>query len=674
MIGVYYYPEQFPENQWERDIRHIGRIGMKHIHLAEFAWIHLQPEEGVFEFGWLDRVVELADQNKLKIVLCTPTATPPVWMVTSYPEILMVKETMTRVTHGSRAHRCVNASVFKEFSNRITTAIAKRYGQHPAVMGWQLDNEIGHYENSACYCDACHQHFIAYLKEKYVKISELNRNWAGDFWSQNYQSFEQVDFPNPYTLPYLPNEHALLDFKRFYSLSLSRFLEEQSQILRTYINDNMWITHNFMMNAPHHFAGHVTSGLDLYTLTIYPVAGIYQGEEKREVHRIGNPYNIALNHDATRSHNGRWGIMEQQPGQVNWGPHNLRPYPGSTRLWLWTAIGHGAEFLDTYRFRQPLSGSEQYHQGITNLDGVTLSSGGEEFVKMAEELQTLEHLIDDRKSCDGIERQKRVALCIDWDSLTALAIHPQSTLFSPFHCLEYFYRGFKRLGLGVDIIYADSIDEIFSYELTCMVLVDLADDHIVDTVSSYAAGGGHVILSPRNFSRLANGHFPEMKYAHRIEKLTGCLFEGYDVMPTGHRGEIDLPGDGKKISWQAWAEQVRPPEQSEIFAIHADQFYKGQAASFTTAKGKGRISYIGFSEQDGVAMLVKRYTRYTFPESRTLPDQTLFMQRGTLGFFLNYNDHEVKLPQYLYQQGTLILGNKVVAPADVAIIRYGSRD
>ncbi|BHH84524.1 beta-galactosidase [Desulforhopalus sp. 52FAK] len=670
MIGVYYYPEQWPEAQWERDIQNISKCGMKHIHLAEFSWIHLQPNEDEFDFHWLNRAIDLADKHNLKVVLCTPTATPPIWMTKNHPEILMVKETGARVTHGSRAHRCVNSEKFRMFSERIATEMAKRYGQHPAVIGWQIDNEIGHYENGGCYCNSCQQKFTHFLKNKYKNIEELNKNWAGDFWSQNYQSFEQIELPNAYALPYLPNEHALLDFKRFFSLSLSDYLEDQSEILRKHINEKMWITHNFMKDDPHHFAGHVKSGLDLYTLTIYPVAGLYHGQQGRELHRIGDPYNIAFNHDKTRSHNGRWGIMEQQPGQVNWGPHNVRPYPGSTRLWLWTAIAHGAEFLDTYRYRQPLGGSEQYHEGITTLDGVGLSPGGQDFIKTAEELQSLEELLNSEKTGTACHTQNRIALCIDWDSLTALSIHPQSELFSPHQCLEYFYRGCKRLGLEVDIIYPENIEQIFSYELTCVVLVDLASDHFVDTISRYVAEGGHTILSPRNFSRLTNGHFPEIEYSQRFEQLTGCVFQGYDVMIPGHKGKIDLPADSKSITWQAWAEQVLPPDNSEIFALHADQFYQGQTASFTMKKGKGRISYIGFAEKEGVATLMERYIKYTFPKSPVLPDNTLFTRQGFLGFFLNYNDHGVTLPAEILKNGKLLLGERQVGPADLAIVQY----
>lgn len=669
MIGVYYYPEQWPEEQWERDIQNIAKHGMKHIHLAEFAWCHLEPEEGRFDFSWLDTVVQLASDNGLDIVLCTPTATPPIWMTKNYPEILMVKETQTRVTHGSRAHRCVNSKVFQQFSSKIGTELAQRYGDHPSVIGWQLDNEIGHYANGGCWCDSCTKGFVEFLRDKYGNIENLNRNWAGDFWSQNYQSFEQIDLPNHYDLPYLPNEHAVLDFKTFHSLSLSRYLEEQSAVLKKHIADRMWVTHNFMKDDPFHFAGHVKKGLDMYTLTIYPVAGLYKGVEGRELHRLGSPYNIALNHDRTRSHNGRWGIMEQQPGQVNWGPHNLRPYPGTTRLWLWTALAHGAEFLDTYRYRQPLAGCEQYHEGITTLDGVELSAGGADFVQTAAELEQFHKqlLSADKK---GEKKQERIALCFDWNSLTALSIHPQSESFDPWQGLEYFYAACKRLGLAVDIIYSENIEKIFEYKLACTAFIDLAEDDLVEELDRFVEQGGHLILSARSFSRLANGHFPEQNYCNRLEQLSGCTFKGYDVLLPGHEGILHHTKEKRETVWNIWAEQVEPPVGADILATYANQFYLGDTAAFTGKRGAGRVSYIGVVEETAIEMLMRQCVQYTFTEAELLPENCIFMGRGDLGIFLNYNDSPVTVPEHLFESGKLLLGSEELAPAEVALIDY----
>lgn len=665
MIGVYYYPEQWPVAQWERDINNIRALGMKHIHMAEFAWTHLEPEEDNFQFKWLDKAITLAENAGLDIILCTPTATPPVWLSENYPDSLMIRENGRRVTHGSRAHRCVNSHRFNQYAERITTKIAERYGNHSSVIGWQIDNEIGHYDKAPCYCDDCRRQFITYLKDRYQSIYELNVSWGGDFWSQNYQEFDQIQLPNTQTLPYSPNEHALLDFRRFFSISLSRFLERQSALLKKYIQPKAWITHNFMTDDPMHFPGHVQEGLDLYTLTIYPVAGLYQGEPGRELQRIGDPYGISFKHDYTRSFNGKWGIMEQQPGQVNWGPYNLRPYPRTTRLWLWTAVAHGADLLDTYRYRQPRCGSEQYHEGIVGLDGTSLSAGGEDFVQVASELDEIQSMFEE----DSPITQRKAALFVDWDSLTAIEIHPQSRAFDGQACVERFYRSLKRLGFHIDILFQDKDYDLSQYDVVCAALVDLVDQKLINDWKNYTKSGGQLILSPRTATRDRFGHFPEEPYANLLSGLCGEKLVGYDVMPEGHQGTIQLNHSKTQIHWNTWAEQFEIGEGAIPLATFTDQFYKGSIASFKKNIGKGSVTVIGFDQTEGICSLVEKSLLESFSDLIVLDDHTLFEIRGSAGIFMNYNDKPVNLPKSILQLGMLVIGSDPVPEAGVAIIK-----
>ncbi len=669
MIGVYYYPEQWPEDQWEKDIQNIKQMGMKHIHLAEFAWIHLEPKEGDYDFAWLDRIIKIAEKNHLNIILGTPTATPPIWMSHKYPNTLMVRQNGQRVSHGSRAHRCVNSVSFNSFAEKMTQVLGKKYGSLDSVKGWQIDNELGHYTNGPCYCEDCLESFRVYLNDRYGNIKRLNKAWGGDFWSQNYQEFDQIQFPNLETLAYVPNEHALLDFKRFFSISLSRFLTRQSKVLRPHLHNDAWITHNFMKDDPNHFPGHVKKGLDLYTLTIYPVAGLYTGESDlepgRELHRLGDPMNIALNHDLMRSYNGRWGIMEQQPGQVNWGPCNTRPYPGTTRLWLWTAIAHGASFLDTYRYRQPLSGAEQYHEGMVGLDGETLTQGGRDFSMVAADLETFTPHLDDTIPFD----QKKAAILMDWDSLTMLFIHPQNDQFNPRSSFLNYYSALKRLGFDIDILHTDNDVDLNSYSVVCTGLVDLLDDNTIDQWKRYIGSGGHLILTLRTGTRYPNGHFPQMAYGQRVTDLTGAKIVGYDVLPDPHQGSIELINSKKKIKWHTWAEQYEVDSQSRVLAIFSDQFYKGDIAAFKKRIKKGSLTCIGFDQKEGINDLVYESLAEEFPRLFILPDQTLFRVQGSLGIFLNYNDQPVEIPKELLAQFKPINGKLELKPAGISIMK-----
>ncbi|MCP4296165.1 MAG: beta-galactosidase [Proteobacteria bacterium] len=666
MIGVYYYPEQWPRDQWERDIRNIKKMGMHYIHMAEFSWIHLEPVEGTFSFDWLDQAIDLAIKEDLKIILCTPTATPPVWMSHNYPETLMVKKNGRRVTHGSRAQRCVNSKLFNQFSEKIGQQFGKRYGMNPAIVGWQLDNEVGHYSEAPCYCDSCHSSFIEYLKSRYQNIENLNEAWAGDFWSQNYQNFDQIHLPNQESLPYLPNEHALLDFQRFYSLSLAGYLERQSEFLRPYLHKNTWITHNFMKDDPWFFPGHIKKGIDLYTLSLYPVAGLYQGVPKRELHRLGDPYVISFNHDSIATHNGHWGVMEQQPGQVNWGPRNVRPYPGTTRLWLWTAIAHGAEHLNSYRYRQPRSGAEQYHEGLVGLDGIKFSSGGRDFTKVSEELDSFKYLFDQSTDIE----QLKAAFLVDWDSIRAINNHPQSESFDAHDCLNRFYKALKKLGLAVDIIHPHQNRDLSQYSILCIGLVDLTEDHQILEWQEFVQQGGHLILSPRIATRNQDGHFPETEYGQRLKSLTGASLDGYDMMLDGEAGTLQLSRSGKEISWSRWGEQYDITPDMEPLALFTDQFYKGKVAAFKKRIADGTLTCIGFDQSEGIEKLISESLMEEFDQICPLPEQSLFMIRGNLGIFLNYNDQPVLIPDRLLSSGEIISGSSQVQPADLCLIKY----
>lgn len=668
MIGTYYYPEQWPSKDWAADFKRMRAMGLRHVHMAEFAWVQLEPREGEFRFDWLDAAVDLAEANDLDIILCTPTATPPVWVALDYPDALMVRANGRRVTHGSRAQRCVNAPAFNRLAGRITTKMAQRYGQLGRVIGWQLDNEIGHYVNAPCHCPACERAFRQYLQARYGEIGTLNQAWGTDFWSQNYDSFDQIALPNPETLAYLPNEHALLDFRRFFSRSQARFLERQATLLRRHIAARAWVTHNFIAGDNQVHPRHVTGGLDLFTLTLYPVAGRFSGRTGAECFRIGDPMALAFHHDFARGHNGRWGVMEQQPGQVNWGPHNCRPFPGAVRLWLWTAVAHGAELLDTYRFRQPRCGCEQYHAGLIHLDGTSVTAGGREFSQVAAELETLAALVTAPTSSGA--KMQRAAILHDWESLTALAIHPQTDRFDPVAAWLRYYAALKQLGFEVVVLSPERRRplDLSRYAVLCVPYVDLVAPQWLAEWSRYVDGGGHLILSARSATRDRKGHFPKTRYGQWVMDLVGARLEGYDVLPVGQQGRIALP-DGSTHPWEVWAEQWQPPADAEILATFGDQFYAGRAAAFQRDLGEGRLSLIGVDAAGLTERLVQTAIISRRPDRVPLPENCLFHTRGELGIFLNYADRPVRVPDHLHRGAPPLVGELNLPPAGVCIWR-----
>jgi beta-galactosidase len=365
-IGTYYYPEQWPRDQWERDLDNIKKMGLTVVHMGEFAWFDMEPSPGQFKLDWLEDAVDLCAARGLEVILCTPSASPPIWLAEQHPETLPVTRHGT-ATFGGRRHYNPLAPAMREATARIVTALADRFGDHPAIIGWQLDNEYAnHFDQS----DVTHRAFQDWLKRKYATIDALNKAWGNQFWNAYYTDFAQVRMPRDRDHEY-GNPHQRLDASRFWSWAWADFNKLQADILKPKVGDR-WITTNYMSFHPDANPGDMSEDLSMYTWNSYPVHGFGKIPHD-ETHRIGDPNQIGLMHDTMRSYTGRFGMLELQPGQVNWSPIPMLVYPGAVRLWLWTAFAHGAEVVTTYRYRQPLWGVEQWHHGLVGTDGFTPS-------------------------------------------------------------------------------------------------------------------------------------------------------------------------------------------------------------------------------------------------------------------------------------------------------------
>ena len=220
-LGSYYYPEQWDSSQWERDLKKMSEMGIKFTHFAEFAWSMMEPEEGEYHFEWLDRAVSLAEKYGLKVIMCTPTPTPPVWLSKKYPDILIQRDNGVTIQHGRRQHASWSSDRYRHYVENIVSRLAIHYGNNPTVIGWQIDNEPGHY-GVVDYSENAQAKFRIWLQKKYGTIDKLNDTWGASFWSETYQNFEQVRLPNQQEVPDKANPHAMLDLNRFMALSICR--------------------------------------------------------------------------------------------------------------------------------------------------------------------------------------------------------------------------------------------------------------------------------------------------------------------------------------------------------------------------------------------------------------------------------------------------------------------
>lgn len=452
MLGVCYYPEQWPENLWADDARRMADLGLKYVRIGEFAWSVIEPTPGTFDWAWLDRAVETLGKAGLKIVMGTPTATPPKWLIDRHPDVLPVDEHGRLRRFGSRRHYCFSSRTFRAESRRISEAVAQRYGRHEAVAGWQTDNEYGCHDTVRSYSPDAALAFREWLRARYGDVGALNAAWGNRFWSMEYRSFDEIDLPMAAVTELNPSHR--LDFFRFSSDQVASFNAEQVEILRRH-SPGRFITHNFMgafLDFDHY---KTCEPLDLASWDSYPLGftdslpmtGFSEAERVRYA-ATGHPDISAFHHDLYRGvGRGRFWVMEQQPGPVNWALWNPGPAPGMVRLWAWEALAHGAEVVSFFRWRQAPFAQEQMHAGLNRPDNV-LDVGGREAGVVARELDADWW----REAIAAPPGQAPVALVFDYDASWMHAIQPQGRSFSYLALVFNWYTALRQRGVDVDIV------------------------------------------------------------------------------------------------------------------------------------------------------------------------------------------------------------------------------
>ena len=349
MLGVCYYPEHWPEEMWARDAQRMRELGLTYVRIGEFAWGRIEKSEGQFTWEWMDRAIDTLGAAGLKVVLGTPTATPPKWLCEKYPDILPVDiHTGLRRGFGSRRHYDFSSETYLAQAKRISSAMAHRYGAHPHVAGWQTDNELCCHDTTLSASPAARDAFRIWCANRYATIEALNAAWGNVFWSMEYNSFEQIELPF-FTVCETNPAHRLA-YRRFASDQVICFHDVMIAAIRAHAGSGQWVTHNIIPPATTGVDNAaLTRGLDFVSYDNYPLGFSDQlmakspTEEWQPFMRTGHPDLAALNFDSVRGlSKGAWWVMEQQPGPVNWAPHNPRPAPGMIRHWTLQAFAHGA--------------------------------------------------------------------------------------------------------------------------------------------------------------------------------------------------------------------------------------------------------------------------------------------------------------------------------------------
>jgi len=645
-LGVCYYPEHWPKERWARDAVMMREAGLAFVRIGEFAWSRLEPSPGRYDFAWLREAIETLHAAGLRVVLGTPTATPPKWLVDQMPDMLALDKEGRPRGFGSRRHYCFSHAGYGRECARIVTALAEEFGDHPGVAAWQTDNEYGCHDTVESYSPAAREAFRLWCAETHRDIGALNEAWGNVFWSMEFSSFDEIELPNLTVTQ--PNPSHLLDFQRFSSQQVVAFNRRQVEILRE-LSPGRDIVHNFMgvFTAFDHYA--LSEDLDVAAWDSYPLGFLERSPQseafKTRYMRVGDPDFQAFHHDLYRAcGRGRWQVMEQQPGAVNWAAWNPTPAPGAVRLWTHEAFAAGAETVSFFRWRQAPFAQEQMHEGLLLPNGEP-NEGFEVAKQLARELDSLGAYVATRPA-DAL-------LIFDYESAWAWSIERQGRDFDYFELVLDFYRGLRRLGLSVDVA-PPSVAAVVGRKLVVVPALFCAREEFV---SALAATKALVLLGPRSGAKtrtfqipadLPPGNFRKLidVEVRRVESLRPGASVPVIGEPGGFVGWREFPSLGPGVETLARTEDFEPA----IVRRHKTIYLAGRPRPLLLDR------------------LLRDLAREAQLGALELPEDVRVRDNGDLRYVLNYGAAAADVSDIL-GDGELLLGEKDLPPRGVAVVR-----
>jgi beta-galactosidase len=582
-FGGDYNPDQWPEQTWHEDMRLMQQAGVNLVTLPVFSWPQLEPRPGEYDWGWLDRVLDLLGEAGIRVDLATATATPPSWLIRAHPEMLPADEYGRRIAFGSRQAYCPSSPVWRENVARMTRAIAERYGSHPALALWHVSNEYGDHV-ARCWCPESSAHFRRWLADRYGDLDGLNRAWGVNVWGQRYTEWEHIEVPLRATGP--ANPAHLLDFERFSSDAMLELFQVEVDILRE-ATPGIPVTTNFMSMFRELDYWDFAAAEDLVTDDAYP-------DPADPAAHIP----AALNYGLMRSLKGGqpWLLLEQAPSAVSWRDVNVPKAPGRMRIDSLQAIAHGSDGAMFFQWRQARSGQERFHSAMLGHRGERSRTFGE-VSRLGAELRSLAPV-------KGSRVRARVALVVDWESWWASSA-PESLPSQRLRFIDQaraWHAACFALGQPVDAVRATGPLE--GYDVVLVPGLYIADAGQAAALSAFADAGGTVVVGPFSGVADADDRVHENGPPGPLSDLLGIGVDEHWPLPDGAAGTVELLGD--RHGNPVWSEWIEPASGTETIGTHVDGELAGRAAVTRRAHGTGSAWYAGVVlDPDGTAELLR---------------------------------------------------------------------
>lgn len=641
VLGTCYYPEHWPENLWEEDLERMLECGIQVIRIAEFAWSKVEPYEGVFTYEFFDRFLDLAREKGMKVIFCTPTATPPAWLTEKYPEVLNGTIDGVLFRHGGRRHYNYNSPVYQEKTRIITEAFASHYGPHPAVIGWQIDNELN-CERDEFYSESDTAAFRVFLQKKYGSLDKLNEAWGTTFWNQTYTDWKEVHIPRT-TPSNNTNPHEVLDYTRFISDSACRYAKLQSDIIRKYVKPGDFITTNGLFSNldNQRMAG---ESLDFIMYDSYPnFAFTKENYEKFSATLQDRMWSRNLTE--VRAVSPNFGIMEQQSGANGWNNRMAAPTPKPGQMTLWTmqSAAHGADYVSYFRWRTCTMGTEIYWHGILDY------SGREN--RRLREVREIHRKFQAISEAAGSRYEARTAVLKDYDNIWDAQLdiwHGDVDRLSQ----QSLFLAAQKSHTPMDYVYLredTTAENLKKYQVIFYPHPVIVNPQRAAILEEYVEAGGCLVLGCRSGYKDMTGKCVMDRLPGLFAKISGTDIPEYTrVNPDDEPVYIDW--DGIRLEAAVFNDQLEPlTADAQVLGRYENCYYAGTPGLICNVLGAGKVYYFGaaFTEETARVFLEKLGAASPYADVLELPWECELAVREKDGrkyyFVLNYKKTPVKI-------------------------------
>ena len=568
-IGVDYYPEQWDRVMWEKDAENMARTGVRMVRIGEFAWSRLEPRDGVFDFGWLDDIINIFAKYAIGVILCTPTNCPPIWLYDAYPEIIRIGPDGRRIQIGIRGHRCINSPAFQFYAKRITEQMIRRYSGNPVIIAWQIDNELEAYP---CSCEVCKGKFRDWIKEKYDDINTVNRVFGNSVWSNEYTHFDQIEPPTAYPKEW-QNPALCLEWYRFTSECTANYLKELMLVIRledtkVQITTNTW----FSENTPDLYK--MFDFMDFVSYDNYPPICLPEDPEEFYSHA----FYLDLMRGIKEKH---FWVMEQLSGPTgSWAPMSPTPRPGQIKGYALQAMVHGADAVLHFRWRTAATGAEMHWHGILDHSNVP----NRRYLEFSELCKSVSQLY----ILDNTEIISDIAILYSPDADAAFRIQPQSEGFTYFDQLKAFHAAFTHFGANIDVISPDS--DLSGYKLVIAPSLYINKKSVTENLYRYVINGGTLVMTARTGVKDEHNNCIIDTLPTVFKELIGAEVAEYD--PIGEMEQSIRDFAGNEFRCRQWCD-ILQPTTAKAYAEYNDSFYRCSPAVTMNRYCNGVAYYVG---------------------------------------------------------------------------------